>query len=328
MTTAGVSTPCDTPGTMSQILAILGPPRSFTTVVSAMLGQHPQMYGLPEVHLFGADTIAEWWRQCAEATFNMDHGLVRVVAQLFFGDQTEDNVRRAAGWLQRRAHFTTGLLIETLAGRVQPRILVDKSPSIVYRVETLRRAHAMFPQARFLHLVRHPRGHGESVMKYLRERRKLGPVPPGHWLLHLAAYPNSDENAGTSSDIDPQRAWLALHRNICEFLDFLPAHQTLRVRGEELVGEPDHGLREVLDWLGLRTDDEAVEEMKRPERSPYACYGPPSARFGNDRAFLQDPVLRPARAERHSLDGPLSWRGDGGEFSAEVRELAQRFGYE
>src|SRR5215469_18178227 len=109
---------------MNSLLVILGPPRSFTTVVSAMLGQHPQMYGLPEVHLFTAETMAEWWRQCAEATFNMDHGLVRVAAQLFFGDQSEDNSRRAAGWLQRRTHFTTGLLLETLAERVRPRMLV------------------------------------------------------------------------------------------------------------------------------------------------------------------------------------------------------------
>jgi hypothetical protein len=313
---------------MNSLLVILGPPRSFTTVVSAMLGQHPQMYGLPEVHLFGAETMAEWWRQCAEATFNMDHGLMRVVAQLFFGDQTEENVQRAAGWLQRRAHFTTGLVIEGLGECVRPRFLVDKSPSIVYRIETMQRVYAMFPQARFLHLVRHPRGHGESVMKYLRERRKLGPLPQNHWLLHLAAYPNGDENAGASSDIDPQRAWLALHRNICEFLEGVPASQALRVRSEDLVGSPERGLREVLTWLGLRTDDEAIEEMKHPERSPYACYGPRSAHFGNDRAFLQNPVLRPARAEKHTLEGLLSWCDDGREFSAEVRELAQKFGYE
>jgi len=102
----------------------------------------------------------------------------------------------------------------------------------------------------------------------------------------------------------------------------------LRVRGEDIVGGLKQGLREVLAWLGLRTDDEAIDEMKHPERSPYACYGPASARFGNDRAFLQDPVLRPARAEKHSLEGPLSWCDDGREFSAEVRELAQKFGFE
>jgi hypothetical protein len=311
----------------STLLIILGPPRSFTTVVSAMLGQHPQMYGLPEVHLFAAETMAEWWRQCAEATFNMDHGLVRVAAQLFFGDQSEDNSRRAAGWLQRRAHFTTGLLLETLAERVRPRMLVDRSPSIVYRIQTMQRVYAMFPQSRFLHLVRHPRGHGESVMKYLRERRKLGRVPPNHWLLYLAAYPDASESASASADIDPQRAWLALHRNICEFLDGVPASHTLRVRGEDIVGDPERGMRGVLAWLGLRADDETIEEMKHPERSPYACYGPPSARFGSDRTFLQDPVLRPARAKKHSLEGPLSWRDDGREFSAEVRALARTFGY-
>ena len=68
---------------MNSLLVILGPPRSFTTVVSAMLGQHPQMYGLPEVHLFGAETIAEWWRHVAKATFNMDHGLMRVSHSCF-----------------------------------------------------------------------------------------------------------------------------------------------------------------------------------------------------------------------------------------------------
>src|ERR1700692_2311632 len=112
---------------MTQILVILAPPRSFTSVVSAMLGQHPQTYGLAETHLFCGETMWEWWRQCDEATFDMDHGLRRVVAELFFGGQTEKNVSRAAGWLQRRAHFTTRLIFEELAKKVHPRILIDKS---------------------------------------------------------------------------------------------------------------------------------------------------------------------------------------------------------
>src|ERR1043165_3274523 len=94
-----------------QLLIILGPPRSFTTIVSAMLGQHPQMYGLPEIHLFGAETVGEWWNPFGHATFNMDHGLVRVIAELYYGEQTETTVQRSVGWLRRRAHFTTGLLM-------------------------------------------------------------------------------------------------------------------------------------------------------------------------------------------------------------------------
>jgi hypothetical protein len=319
---------------VTRILFILGPPRSFTTVVSAMLGQHPQMYGLPEVHLFGAETIAEWWQQCANATFHMDHGLVRVVAQLFFGEQTELSVTRASGWLQRRGHFTTGLVFEELSRKVHPRILVDKSPSLVYRKESLQRVHAMFPQAMFLHLVRHPRGHGESVMRYLAERKKIGPVPPNHWLLHLAAYPApaADEanpaKEPDMSDIDPQRGWLALHRNIADFTATVPAPQTLRVRGEDLLTNREQGLERIADWLGLRTDAQAIDEMKHPERSPYACYGPRGAAFGNDRSFLNHPALRPERAEEQRLAGPLSWREDGREFCPEVRDLAVSFGYQ
>src|SRR5262249_39350135 len=108
---------------MIDILIVLGPPRSFTTVVSAMLGQHPELYGLPELHLLSAETMAEWSQQCTQATFNMDHGLLRVVAQVYFGEQTAMSVKRAAGWLDRRSHFTTALLLEELADRVRPRRL-------------------------------------------------------------------------------------------------------------------------------------------------------------------------------------------------------------
>jgi hypothetical protein len=32
-------------------MLILCPPRSFSSVVSAMIGQHPQLYGFPELNL-------------------------------------------------------------------------------------------------------------------------------------------------------------------------------------------------------------------------------------------------------------------------------------
>ena len=102
---------------VSDPLFVLAPPRSFTSVVGTMLGQHPQMYGLPETHLFGCATMAEWWAACEEQTFPRAHGLLRAVGELFFGGQTEATIRQASGWLRRRSHFTTGMLMETLAAR-------------------------------------------------------------------------------------------------------------------------------------------------------------------------------------------------------------------
>lgn len=307
---------------------LLAPPRSFSSVVCAMLGQHPQMYGLPEVQLFGAATIREWWDLCGRATFTMADGLLRAVAEIHFGGQTEETIRMARGWLWRRASFTTALVLESLALKVRPRTLVEKSPSIVYQHEFMHRAFAMFPHARFIHLTRHPLGHGKSVIKAINEAAKFGPVP--HWLSKLGSFPGQvpgHEGRNRHSEMDPQRGWYILNTNISEFLVAVPDRQKMTVRGEDLLTDPAPWLRRIAEWLGVRSDDEAIEEMKHPERSPFACYGPPGAHLGNDSFFLQSPALRPERAEPQQLDGPLPWSESGQEFLPVVKQLARQFGY-
>ena len=157
----------------------------------------------------------------------------------------------------------------------------------------------------------------------------LGRVP--QWISDLASFPYSSPSQGGDSQsalgVDPQRGWYILNMNVVIFLKSIPRSQWMTVRGEELLTNPDRGLRQIVAWLGLRADGEAIEEMKHPERSPYACFGPPGARFGNDIFFLQNPALRPAQAKPQSLEGPLGWRPDGQGFFPEVKELARYLGY-
>jgi hypothetical protein len=108
----------------------------------------------------------------------------------------------------------------------------------------------------------------------------------------------------------------------------VPEGQRLRIRGEDLLSNSDEALRGIAGWLGLQTDGDAIKAMKHPERSPFACYGPPGARFGNDPVFLKNPALHPARVKAQSLDGPISWRENGQVFFPKVRQLAEQFGYE
>lgn len=294
-----------------------------------MLGQHPQMYGLPELHLFSAETMADWLDLCSRQTYDMDHGLMRTVAEVCFGGQTDYTITRARGWLSRRAHFTTGYLLDVLAEILSPLILVEKSPSIVYRFAFLQRALTMFPHARFLHLASHPRTYGESVMEAVGGLEKFQTFSESHWLRHLASYPYTAAGEIPSASIlDPQGGWYALNMNIVEFLKSVSEDQKITVRGEDLLTESGEGLRLLAAWLGLRTDFEAVEAMKHPERSPYACYGPSSAPFGSDIFVLQGPLLRSEWVEQWSLEGPLTWREDGREFSPEVKQLARQFGYD
>ncbi|BCY09670.1 sulfotransferase [Actinoplanes sp. L3-i22] len=322
-----------TPGDPADPVFILAAPRSFSSVACAMLGQHPQTYGLPETHLFIADTLAGWWSRGSGESYQMQHGLFRAVAEIFFHEQTERSVALATGWLRRRAGHTAGMVLEELAWAVHPRALVEKSPSTAYSIESMRRADQLFPGARFIHLVRHPRTYGQSVLRYRealgrrvyrpRERaEQVGAVP--QWIVDLATVPAGDGDGGRT---DPQHGWYTLNRNVVTFLASVPAQRWVVVHGEDLLRQPESTTRRLAEWLGLRADEHAVASMLHPERSPFARFGPSGARLGNDIFFLERPALRPSRATPAGLDGALDWLPDGGGFAPEVRDLARHLGY-
>src|SRR5262245_28269810 len=93
-------------------LFLLSPPRCFTSVVCAMLGQHEALYGLLETGLFNAPTMDLWWKRSRPA------GLLRCVAQLFFDEQTEESIMKAEAWLRRRASLSTGYVFEQILERL------------------------------------------------------------------------------------------------------------------------------------------------------------------------------------------------------------------
>jgi hypothetical protein len=279
-----------------------------------MLGQHPQLYGLPEVNLFVADTMRERDGIVARPRWS-DHGLLRAVAQLIGGEQTVATVMLARRWIDMRADCSCVSTFEELAEAVSPRRLVDKSPRTVTRIDYLERIHRAFPGARFVHLVRHPRSQGMS-----------------HWKLggQIAATALGAIDYGTDPPtVDFQKSWYALNTNVLVFLRSIPDDRQLRVRGEDVLADPETHLRRIAAWLGLRTDAEAVDAMLHPEQSPYACFGPATALFGNDPTFLREPALRRADGDRPvaTLDGALDWRDDEAGFTTEVQELARELGY-
>jgi hypothetical protein len=249
--------------------------------------------------------------------------------------QTEKTIKQAMGWVRRRLSLSTGAMMNALAQRVYPLIPVEKSPLMVFRVTSMQRAYDVFPQARFIHLLRHPRSHGESLLKFLRETQKSPQFSKqAEDLTRLASRPPALPGPGEEPEppvppgtLDPQWGWYHPHRTILDFLAGVPSSQVFRIRGEDILTDPDRALRPLMAWLGLRDDAEAIEEMKHPERSPYACFGPPGAKYGMDPFFLKSPALRPSRAEPKSLDGPLAWREDGRGFAPAVRRLALEFGY-
>jgi hypothetical protein len=306
---------------------ILGLPRSFSWLACAMIGQHPEMHALPELQLFSAETLSEWLARCPEQTYPMAQGLLRAVAELIFGGQSTQTIVLARGWLERRVICTTGFILEELMHRVHPRIVVEKSPGIVYDGEFMQRAYRMFPGAKFIHLVQHPIGHGQSVLDAIAHLSNFETLPASHWLLQLASarFPHDPEIVQGSLQLDPQVGWYVLNRKIGEFLDLVPADQRLLLRGEDLVEKTDESLRRVAVWAGVGATAEAIAEMKHPARSPFACRGPAGAEYGIDLFLSGSPFALVERPVSHGLDGPVPWGGH--LLSAEVRQVARELGY-
>lgn len=308
-------------------LFILSAPRSFTSVVSAMLGQHEQMYGLLETSLFNAPTMELW------GSTSRHVGLLRCVAELFFGEQTEESIVKAEAWLRRRTSLSTAFVFEQIATRVAPRMLIEKTPATVFNLERMQRTYEAFPGAHYLHLTRHPAGYGRSVMNHVLNLAAERNEAPPRWLRHIKPLDEAEDvrrerrkRAGPAVR-DPQWDWLRLHNNILTFLEQVPEKQQLRIRGEDLLAHPDRNLAIITRWLGLRTDNAMIDAMKHPEHGPYSFIGPPNARYGTSRYFLREPRLRPDPGGQPHLQGPLVWREDGAWFAPPVRRLAVWFGY-
>jgi hypothetical protein len=294
---------------MTEPLFILAPPRSFTSVVCAMLGNHPAMLGLPETNLFAAGTMSELKRIHASRP-RFSHGLLRSIAQLGLGGQTVEDVDAAQRWIEEQGEVSTADVFRDLMDWAEPRTVIDKSPMYVYADGALDRILDAFPHARFLHLSRHPRATCESI----HETHNMAQEATGGTL--------SDGNGA----LTPEKMWLRPHLRIIEMLETVPMDQQMFLRGEALMADPKLYLPQIAEWLGVSTDADAIAAMMRPEKSPFASMGPENARLGNDPRFLQNPALRPFKDKPSDLESPLSWDSSL-VFDEVLQHYAMYFGY-
>jgi Sulfotransferase family len=291
---------------------LLAPPRSFTSIVCGVIGQHPELFGSPELNLFRARTMNRFMRLS-----RLHMGLHRFVAQVYAGEQTVESVVMARNWVMARRDRTTAEVHRELCVKITPRALVQKSPRYQRRLMYMDAILDAFPNARFIHLLRHPRGMCESYMQ-MNE-----PALQSLALAELGAL----DRSGQQPVADPQILWHDYNLRILRFQRKVDPKRWLRINGEDFLANMDQHLKLLCRWLGVSTAPEAIDAMKRPEESPFACFGPLNALVGNDPKFLRDPYLRPYKRRVQSLTDPLPWRPDGGSFHPRVVEMAQSFGY-
>jgi hypothetical protein len=101
-------------GNAREPVFVLSTARAYSSVVSTMIGQHPLLYGFPELKLFACPTIGEVEASLpgTSALIDRSPGLVRAVAELLFGNQS---LARPAG---RRMFDRRDAASRTIAIRV------------------------------------------------------------------------------------------------------------------------------------------------------------------------------------------------------------------
>jgi hypothetical protein len=289
---------------------VLAPARSNSSVVTAMLGEHPRICGFPELALFRKETIADLltdppgWK--GPATRLRLAGVFRALAEHHDGRQTPETVEAAARWVEARRSWTVADLLDHLLQLAAPRIGLEKSPENSSREEYLVRLAAAYPRARFLHLTRHPVPSIASMHRVWSDK--------GYWRVPPELFHHFCLGV-----------WYYQHSRIDRFLRSLPPDRGFRVRSEDVLNDSAPALQGICRWLGIESDPEALEAMRHPERSPYARTGPKGALGGWDTGFMRDPELRTTELPS-SFDFPTDWTLEPWLQLASL-ELATQFGY-
>lgn len=296
-----------TAGTVGrQPLFILCPGRSYSSVVCAAIGQHPDAMDLPELNLFICETVGDLLAlsNSRRGFSGALTGLRRALAQLLHGVQSDESVERVDEWLAARGDWTSRRVLLEIQDLAGGRMIVEKSPTNT-RPDSLRRLATEFPSANYLHLARHPRGTLRSFYTNPVKRTR-----------------------SARSRLKSKGYWLARHKAIIEFTERLAPSQHMYLQGEWFLENPDLFLRQLCGWLELRDDDEAIALMKRPENSPFSSEGPQAAAAGTNRAFIKAPELRVGKVAEERLEGRLEWiEGRDVYLDAETIMLARMLGY-
>lgn len=289
---------------------VLSPARSCSSLVVTMLGQHPQLYGFPELRLFRAQTVAELLIDpptgAGMPARERTAGLTRALAQLHEHHQTSEAINRAWRWLEHRRNWETATVLDHLLALIAPLIGVEKSPETSLNDAALARVAHAYPTARYIHLVRHPWTTVASMITAW--------APLRYW--HVTT-PHAPEFCA--------KLWCQQHSRITTFGRTIEPARLIRVRAEDITNHPTPTLPKITRWLQIDDDQESLTRMCEPERSVYSRPGPPQAHGGLDPAFLERPRLRPIDLPP-SLAPPTGWAIEP-QTCAAVIALARQFGY-
>ena len=258
-------------------IIILGTGRSFTSVVSCMIGQHPDMIGLPETNIFVDPTLGEVCKRFGgRSNAYRRAGLLRTLAHFHDGAQTDETIAAAEKFLTEHGDWTATEIAAHIAKLAAPRGIVEKSISTSRKRATLNRALEAWPEAYFLHITRQPESIVLSMLTRIEGIMEKG---KGGRLLEQA-----------KDEVGLDHYFNRRSTAILSFMATLPPGKGMNLHGENFLTDARCYARQICEWTGLDASDAAIDAMMHPENNPFAFPGPATASGGLSKSFLDNPT--------------------------------------
>jgi amino acid adenylation domain-containing protein len=270
---------------------ILAPPRSGTTLLKAMLAQHPGLFAASELRLLGFETVAARNAAFQGRESIWRHRLEAVLCEARHCTESEaEEVVRAFESNSRRTEEFYALIQEA----VHPRELVEKTTSYALDPAALQHADSIFDQPFYIHLTRDP---AAMIASFERQRMDQIYVPFPHDL--------TPRDAG-------ELIWLIAHQNALEFLSTIPAERQHRLRFEQLVTAPEEVMRSLCSDMGIPFSPAVLDPYRNRSGSPN-----PEIPGVDDPNFLA----------RSAIDPGVAWTSRDNHLAPQTAHLAAQLGY-
>jgi len=282
--------------------------------LAAMVARGGAAYDVPELNFLLAESISGLMRDLVGIRAVQMHGILRTLAELLSGEQSQASVEMARRWMLRRGYQTSQNAFDEVLGLVAPRRLVMPLTAPLFEGPTLARLALTYPAARYVRLLAHPHLYGRHVSVDI-----LAQVA-----MQLAGAMDSGERPAVP---DPQSLWLLFDQAGDDLQDRLGKNQMVPLKIESLLTEPEAALAQLARDLDLPADAEAVARMMQPETSAFEGAGPMGASVQGaitSYAAMKKALPDPAGSR---LDGLMPWQLEGKPFSADTLARAAAHGY-
>ena len=228
-----------------QMIFILSPPRSGSTLLRVMLGGHSQLFAPPDLDLLPFNTLTERKSALTGKYHFFLEGTVRAIMQI-----KDCRVEQAQSIMQKNEerHLSTQQFYHLLQQWLPEKTLVDKSTTYALDPEILKRAEMYFDNPLYIHLLRHPYG-----MIHSFENVKLDQI------FFRYEHPFSRRELA-------ELIWLVSHQNLLEFFRQVSEDRQYRVKFEDLVKHPHNTIEGICEFLHLKFHPEMLQPYKEKKQ--------------------------------------------------------------